>query len=69
MSIVHRSESNGDCMAESERNKRALCVSVSLSMTVCDVSIKGNKADHEANVWSLSDTDISNGWLTGNLYC
>ena len=54
-----------------EIKERCVCVSQSVHdyLCVCDVSIKGNKADHEVNVWSLSDTDISNGWLTGNLYC
>lgn len=73
MSIVYKSENltNDDCIANSARNKGALCVSVSLSMSVsvCDVSIKGRKPDHEVDVWSLSDIDISNLCLAGNLYC
>lgn len=69
MSIVYKSEirTNDDCIADSG----TLCVSVSLSMTVsvCDVSIKGRKPDHEVDVWPLSDFDISNLCLAGNFYC
>lgn len=71
MSIVYiKSEIlSNDCIADSERNKGAFCVSVSLSMTVCvcDVSIKGRKPNDEVNVWSLSDIDISNLCLAGIL--
>lgn len=37
-----------------------------MTVSVCDVSIKGRKPDHEFDVWSMSDIDISNFCL-GNL--